>query len=168
MQSSPKLGVQNSHKIQHSTGMILSRCPILNLLSQHFLIQKFINSFTYTVSTILLNLLPVLTSQPTNQPANYQTNTMHCEKPQSLSYSKISQHITECNKFTAVFTRAYHWFLSWARWIQSIPPHPISLRSISIPSSHLCFHQSLINILYHFTYIYSLRIPNKFLLSVSA
>jgi hypothetical protein len=30
-----------------------------------------------------------------------------------------------------------HWSLSWARLIQSIPPHPISLRSILILSTHL-------------------------------
>jgi hypothetical protein len=36
-----------------------------------------------------------------------------------------------------VFTRALHWSLPWARPIQSIPPHPISPRSISILSSHL-------------------------------
>jgi hypothetical protein len=36
-----------------------------------------------------------------------------------------------------VFTRALHWFPSWARSIQFIPPHPISLRSILIVSSHL-------------------------------
>jgi hypothetical protein len=29
-----------------------------------------------------------------------------------------------------MFTRALHWSLSWARSIQSIPSHPISLRSI--------------------------------------
>jgi hypothetical protein len=31
-----------------------------------------------------------------------------------------------------VFTRALHWSLSWARSIQSIPSHPISVRSILI------------------------------------
>jgi hypothetical protein len=36
-----------------------------------------------------------------------------------------------------VFTRAFHWSLSWARSIQSIPLHPISLRSILILSSYL-------------------------------
>jgi hypothetical protein len=39
--------------------------------------------------------------------------------------------------FITVFTRALQWFLSWARSIQSIPPHPISLRSILILSTHL-------------------------------
>jgi hypothetical protein len=37
-----------------------------------------------------------------------------------------------------IFTRSHHWSLSWARWIQPITPHPISLRSILILSSHLC------------------------------
>jgi hypothetical protein len=30
-------------------------------------------------------------------------------------------------RFIAVFTRAIHWSLSWARWIQFIPSHPILL-----------------------------------------
>jgi hypothetical protein len=40
-------------------------------------------------------------------------------------------------KFITLFTRALHWFLSWTRSIQSIPSHPISLRSILILSTHL-------------------------------
>jgi hypothetical protein len=32
-------------------------------------------------------------------------------------------------RFITMFTRALHWSLSWARSIQSIPSHPISLRS---------------------------------------
>jgi hypothetical protein len=36
-----------------------------------------------------------------------------------------------------VFTRTFCWSLSWARSIQSIPPHRISLRSILILSSYL-------------------------------
>jgi hypothetical protein len=36
-----------------------------------------------------------------------------------------------------VFTTALHWSLSWARLIPSHPPHPISLRSILILSTHL-------------------------------
>jgi hypothetical protein len=38
-------------------------------------------------------------------------------------------------RFITVFTRAYHWSLSWARWIQSTPSHQISLRSILIHSN---------------------------------
>jgi hypothetical protein len=33
-------------------------------------------------------------------------------------------------RFITVFTTALHWSLSWARSIQSIPSHPISLRSL--------------------------------------
>jgi hypothetical protein len=40
-------------------------------------------------------------------------------------------------RFITVFTRALHWSLSWARWIQSIPSHHISLRFILILSTHL-------------------------------
>jgi hypothetical protein len=40
-------------------------------------------------------------------------------------------------KFITVFTRALHLSLSWARPIQSIPSHPISLRSILILSTYL-------------------------------
>jgi hypothetical protein len=40
-------------------------------------------------------------------------------------------------KFITVFTRALHWSLSWAKSIQSILSHPISLRSILIRSTHL-------------------------------
>jgi hypothetical protein len=36
-----------------------------------------------------------------------------------------------------VFTRALHCSLSWARSIQSIPSHPISIRSILILLTHL-------------------------------
>jgi hypothetical protein len=36
--------------------------------------------------------------------------------------------------FNTAFTRALHWSLSWARSIQSIPPHPIYPRSILILS----------------------------------
>jgi hypothetical protein len=40
-------------------------------------------------------------------------------------------------KCITVFTRALHWSLSWARLIKFIPRHPVTLRSISILSSHL-------------------------------
>jgi len=40
--------------------------------------------------------------------------------------------------FIIMFTRACHWCLSWARWIQSTPSHHTSPRSILILSSYLC------------------------------
>jgi hypothetical protein len=63
-------------------------------------------------------------------------------------------------RFVTVFTRALHWSLSWARSIQSIPVHPISLRSILILSTHLrlglpsgLFHSGFpTNILYAFVF----------------
>jgi hypothetical protein len=41
-------------------------------------------------------------------------------------------------KLITIFSRARHLSLSWAKWIQPAPLHPISLRSILILSSHLC------------------------------
>jgi hypothetical protein len=40
-------------------------------------------------------------------------------------------------RFLTVFTRSLHWSLSWAWWIQSTPPHSISLTFILILSTHL-------------------------------
>ena len=40
-------------------------------------------------------------------------------------------------KFITVFTKSRHLFLSWARLIQSVHPHPTSRRSVLILSSHL-------------------------------
>ena len=41
-------------------------------------------------------------------------------------------------RFITPFTSACHLSLSWARSVQSIPPHPTSWRTILIFSSHLC------------------------------
>jgi hypothetical protein len=57
---------------------------------------------------------------------------------QSLSYSRISQHFIELPRYITMFIRAFYWPLSCAKWIQFIPPDPISLRCILILSSHLC------------------------------
>jgi hypothetical protein len=47
-------------------------------------------------------------------------------------------------KFIAISTTARHWFLSWTRWIQYIPPHYICVRSILILSYHLRLVVSLL------------------------
>jgi hypothetical protein len=63
-------------------------------------------------------------------------------------------------RFITVFTRALHWSISWAWSIQSIPFHPISLRSTLILFTHLrlCLPNDLLpsgsptNILYAFSF----------------
>jgi len=48
-------------------------------------------------------------------------------------------------RFITVFTRAYHWFLSWTRCIQSITFQPSSLTSILILSFHLCLDLRMVS-----------------------
>jgi hypothetical protein len=74
----------------------------------------------------------------------YYRNTIFCEvgtdflaKLAVAQPLKKFQHITETRVFITVFIRSGLRSLSWARWIQPIHPHTISLRSILILSSHL-------------------------------
>jgi hypothetical protein len=39
--------------------------------------------------------------------------------------------------FITIFITARHLFLSWARWIQSTPYYPVSLKSMFILPSHI-------------------------------
>jgi hypothetical protein len=74
---------------------------------------------TYLRSWALLQKLPIM--QPLkNFPAFYGTR-----------------------RFITVFTGAVHWSLSWARSIQSIPSHPIPLRSIVHPPTSWSSYWSL-------------------------
>jgi hypothetical protein len=59
------------------------------------------------------------------------------EKPPVAQLLKNLSIFYDTRRFITVFTRARHWPLSWARSIQSTPPHHISLRSILILSTHL-------------------------------
>jgi hypothetical protein len=58
------------------------------------------------------------------------------EKPPIVQLLKNFPAFYGTRKFIMLLTRALHWSLSWARSIQSIPSHPISLRSILILSTH--------------------------------
>jgi len=75
-------------------------------------------------------------------------------------------------RLITVFTTVRHWFLPWARWIQSKPSHPMSLKSILLLSSHL--HLSLASGLFlqvcrpkfcmHFSYLACvLHAPHTFI-----
>jgi hypothetical protein len=59
------------------------------------------------------------------------------EKPPIVQPLKNFPAFYENRRFITVFTKYLHWSLSWARLIQSIPTHPISLRSILTLSTHL-------------------------------
>jgi hypothetical protein len=59
------------------------------------------------------------------------------EKPPVAQVLKNSPKSYETRRFVTVITSVRHWLLSWVRWIQSISPKPVSLRAISVLSSHV-------------------------------
>jgi hypothetical protein len=59
------------------------------------------------------------------------------EKPPVVQLLKNFSAFYGTRRFSTVFTRALHWFLSRARSIHSVTSHPISLRYILILSSRL-------------------------------
>ena len=62
-------------------------------------------------------------------------------------------------RFITAFTSVRHLSLSWARSIQSIPPHPNSWRSTLILSSHLCLYQAILHL--YITLCCSKVIPDR-------
>jgi hypothetical protein len=54
-----------------------------------------------------------------------------------VTYQEISCFLFGTRKLVTVFTKARHWTLSWASWIQIAPSIPISLKSMLILSSHV-------------------------------
>jgi hypothetical protein len=59
------------------------------------------------------------------------------QKPPIMQLLKNFPAFHWTRRFVTVFTKVLHWSLSWARSIQFIPPHPFSLNSILILSTHL-------------------------------
>jgi hypothetical protein len=71
---------------------------------------------------------------------SYSLTSRSCallEEPPVVQSLKNSPKFYGTWKFITVFTRALHWSLSWARSIQSIPSHPIYLKTILTLSTHL-------------------------------
>jgi hypothetical protein len=68
------------------------------------------------------------------------TNTMELSPSWEAASRSATQEFANIlwnRTFITVFTRALHWSISWAKLIQFISPHSISLRCISILSDHL-------------------------------
>jgi hypothetical protein len=57
-------------------------------------------------------------------------NQVHAVDPYWDSKDRQLVKFSENWNFIFVFTRARHWSLSWARWIQSTPSYPVVLRLI--------------------------------------
>jgi hypothetical protein len=60
------------------------------------------------------------------------------EKLPTVQLLKNFPEFCGTQRFITMFTRALHWSLSWARLIQSIPSHPISLKIYINIVQHLC------------------------------
>jgi hypothetical protein len=68
------------------------------------------------------------------------TNFMKLNPSPEAASCVATQHLPKIlwtRTLVAVFKRAFHWSLSWARSIQYTAPHTISLRIISISYTHL-------------------------------
>jgi hypothetical protein len=91
----------------------------------------------------------------------------HLEKPPIVQLLKNFPAIYGTRRFITVFKRAIRWPLSWAWWIQSIPPHPTSIRSMLILSAYLqlgflsghFLSGFPTNILYAFLFLHSCYMP---------
>jgi len=70
---------------------------------------------------------------------NSVTNSMERSPSSGTNSHTVEKFLTfyGTQRFIIVFTRVRHWYLSWARWLQSTHSHPISLWSILILSSRL-------------------------------
>ena len=69
-------------------------------------------------------------------------------------------------KFITAFTSARHLSLSWARSIQSMPPHPTSWRSILILSSHIHNTRQNYNLAYFIQYVMQ-KFPDRTVASIT-
>jgi hypothetical protein len=119
-------------------------------------------------STLLLQAyLLVGECQPSHSETDWLTDS--CIHSSSHSWSRVVLEkliVTQLvNKFPTfygtfrfiiMFTRAHHLSLSWARWVWSVLPHPISERCILISSFHLHLGIQLVSFLQvPYRYVYA-------------
>jgi hypothetical protein len=71
-------------------------------------------------------------------PLTHSRSAALLEKPPVVQQLKNFPAFYGTQRFITVFTRDLHWSIFLTRSIQSIPSHPISLRSILILYTHLC------------------------------
>jgi hypothetical protein len=84
------------------------------------------------------------------------------EKPPIVQLLKYFPAFNRTWRVVTMFTRALYWSISCATSIQSIPPHPISLRSILILSTTYVLLLLVVSFLLAFppiSYIYSCSLP---------
>jgi hypothetical protein len=91
----------------------------------------------YTFCSLDLNILVPLVPSSLFSYHSHSWSWALPEKPPIVQLLKNFPAYYGTRRFITVFTRALHWSLSWARSIQSIPHHPIFLRSILILSINL-------------------------------
>jgi hypothetical protein len=105
------------HKLQHSGWNIWYKQPFFTT------IRKWIARWTAE----LLQFCKLTNSMQSSP--SWEATTCWITKNFSTFYGTC--------KFITMFTRALHWSLSWLTSIQTIPPHPISLRSLNSQNSLL-------------------------------
>jgi hypothetical protein len=106
--------------------LLLSFPPSLLFVS----LWPIVLSFLFSLAFLPSFLPPCLTTCLSNSRVFLQKLTV-------TQLLKIFPTVYGIWRFITVFTTTHHWFLSWARYIQSTSSHPISVTSILILSSHL-------------------------------
>jgi hypothetical protein len=84
---------------------------------------------------------PILASFSIHFQSSFLTNSLELSPSRSrvLQLLKNTAAFYESRNSITEFTAVLHWSLSWARQIQSKPPHPIPSSSIPIQSTHIIF-----------------------------
>ena len=105
-----------------------------------YLLTYLINCFlTYLLTDLLTHYsLTYLLTNLLTYSLTHSMVTVLLQKLTGLQLVKKFPAFYVTRRFITALTSVRHLSLSWARSIQSIPPHPTTWRSILILSSHLC------------------------------